>query len=231
MSEQEEGCGFTVSLGLPKPVLLPEGTALSQHCRSPHLKVRGQPQMRASDKEDSNNTSGSSWRSHSDRDCPFQPAPASSAQVNHGSSSPHPHSHPGKKVTLGAPALQGPTTDHHQGPSSAFPFPGQAKPPHCTSPHTPQDSPSSTAGRGAKQGTIFGCGFTSTTKGKSHLVTLLLMLPSMGQYLQQRRALQLAQGSLSCRVAKTLPTGILLPMAGYRCQPASALLFNLPPGI
>lgn len=43
MSEQEEGCGFTVSLGIAKPVPLPEGTALRQHHRSPDLKVRGQP--------------------------------------------------------------------------------------------------------------------------------------------------------------------------------------------
>lgn len=39
------------------------------------------------------------------------------------------------KRSLVAPSLQDPPTDHHQGPSSAFPLPGQAKPPH-SSPYT-----------------------------------------------------------------------------------------------
>lgn len=147
--------------------------------------------MRTGDKQDSSNTSGSSWRSHGDRDCPFQPAQASPAQVNHGSSSPHPHARPGKKRSLAAPSLQSPPTDSHHGPSSAFPLPGQAKPPHC-SPYTARQ-PLMDVRRGAKQGTIFGSGLTSTTKGKTHWSRSCSCSLAWATPCQHRRALQLAQ--------------------------------------
>lgn len=104
-----------------------------------------------------------------------------------------PHAHPGKRTSLAAPSLQGSTTDHHQGPSLAFPLPGQAKPPHFTSPHTLQDSPSSTVRRGAKQGTVFGCVLTSMTK--THWSRSCSCSPAWASPCQHRRALQLAQAS------------------------------------
>lgn len=95
------------------------------------------------------------------------------------------------KTGLAVPFLQGPTTDHHQSPSLAFPLPGQAKPPHSNSLHTPQDSPSSTVRRGAKQGTIFGCGLTRTTEGKTRWSCSCC--PAWASPCQPRRAQQLAQ--------------------------------------
>lgn len=170
--------------------------------------------MRTGDKEDSSNTSSSSWRSHGVGDCPFQPAQASPAQVNHGSSSPHPHAHPEKKTSLAAPSLQGATTDHHQGPSLAFPLPGQAKPPHSTSPHTLQDGLSSPVRRGAKQGTVFGCGLTSMTK--THWSHSYSCCPQHGPVFASTGEPCSWLRLPVCRMAKTFPTGILLPTAGYR---------------
>lgn len=100
---------------------------------------------------------------------------------------------PGTKTSPAALSLQGPITDHHRGPSSAFPLSDQAKPPHSTSPCSLQDSPSSTGRRGAKQGTVFGCGLTSTTKSNSHSSCSCSCCPAWASPCQHRRALQLAQ--------------------------------------
>lgn len=91
---QEEGCGFTVSLGISEPTLLPEGTvlrpSLCQHRCSPDLKVRGQPSTRTSDEEDGSHAGGSSRRSHGWWGLlPSSAAEALPPQVNRGSSS-HP---------------------------------------------------------------------------------------------------------------------------------------------